>query len=157
ERIVNLNVVLGEAVAIAQIERRCVAHDRERIDFAETFEAEEDEILIAAQRTSDGSTVLMSVMFSAWEAGLIILRGVCVEKGVVKIFEQIAVPGIGAALQRGDDGAAAGAAVLSVVAIGDDLEFLDGVDIGRKLPASREADGSAVEEELVRADDAAVD
>jgi hypothetical protein len=87
----------------------------------------------------------------------IVLGGIGVENRVVKILEQIPVPGVPAALERRDHGAAAGAPILRVVGVGQNAELFDRVQVRRKLPFSSEAHRRAVQQELVGSFLAAVD
>src|SRR5260370_1692035 len=157
QRVVDFDAVLGEGFAAAKVERRSVGNDGIGSRFAEAFVASEDEILVLADRATDCRAELMRVVLAASLAMSIVLDGVGVENGVMEILEDRAMPRVGARLERSADDSAARAAELSVVSVGEDLELFDGVHGGRVLPFSSQADGSAVEQELIGALDASVD
>src|SRR5262249_54309906 len=82
ERIVDLDVPVGEMLAAAQAEGRGVRDHGKRHALAESLEAEEDEIAVLAQRSAERAAPLVGDVLPARRAHLVVLRVVGVEHGV---------------------------------------------------------------------------
>lgn len=94
----------------------------------------------------------------AADAGGVAAVAVGVEFFVFEEFEEFAVEGVGAGAEVDGGGAAADAAILGVVGIGDDGDFFDGLEAGSKAGAAGAAGGGdAIDQDFVFAGAAAVD
>src|SRR5215475_336218 len=121
-------------LAVPQQRRHSARKSGERNHLLPTFEAREDEVLIFANRTAQDSAELVLVVVVLGTMSKVALKTVRVENPVPPIFEDVAMPIIGAGFEGRVDHAAAEPPVCRVVGVCLHLEFLHRLDVRRKLP-----------------------
>src|SRR5262249_559650 len=158
QRVVDLVSQVSEMYAVTQQRWRNARKGGESNSLPPTFKAEEDEILILADRSSHDSAELVLVVLGLGSVNQIVLKSIGVENLVAEVVEDVTVPILGAALNGGVDHAAAEAAIGGVIGICHYLEFFHRPDVGRKLPgAAVVADRRAVQQKEVLTRTSAVD
>src|SRR5438309_2708 len=109
-----------------------------------------DKVLFLPDWASDDSSPLMLVVFGNGRTDEIVLKVVRIEDLIAKILKNVPMPVARARLYDGVDHAATETPILCVVGIGHYLEFLNGLDVGCKLPtAAGVAYGRAIQQEKV--------
>ena len=156
QRIIDSQVV-ARKLPRAQIDGRRVHHCRIRHNLTETLIADKDPVLIFLDRAAQRAAELVGTVMALAGAHAVVLRGVGVKNRVVEILEQLAMPLVGAGLQRRHHRSPAGAPELRVIGIDHDLELLNGFDAGREQPASGNAHWRPVQDELIGALASAID
>src|SRR2546430_2406707 len=119
-------------------------------DLSPPLEAEKDKVLFLPDWAPDDSSPLMLVVFGNGRTDEIVLKVVRIEDLIAKILKNAPMPVARARLYDGVDHAATETPILCVVGIGHYLEFLNGLDVGCKLPtAAGVAYGCAIQQEKI--------
>src|SRR5258705_4643001 len=90
--VVDLVSQIVEVLAVSQQNRRGARQGGESNPLSPAFEADEQEVLVLANRTAAGSTELVLVMLVFWGASKVVLKVIGIEDPVAEVVEQRSVP-----------------------------------------------------------------